>query len=216
MDNMKMAELLFPHIEKTPEEYEKMYPERNLPEGAKVTRLGPSPTGFIHLGNLYGAFVDERLAHQSGGVFYLRIEDTDDKRYVEGAVKTIIESLGFFGINFDEGATLNGDVGDYGDYTQSHREEIYKCFAKKLVAEGKAYPCFLTEDEIAGFGETLSYEEVDTDGNPTGEMTAVCGVKLDSDQLDSIFGDDGAGIFVVANADLEQSKQLFLDLIAAG
>ena len=149
MDNMKMAELLFPHIEKTPEEYEKKYPERNLPEGAKVTRLGPSPTGFIHLGNLYGAFVDERLAHQSGGVFYLRIEDTDDKRYVEGAVKTIIDSLGFFGINFDEGATLNGDIGDYGDYTQSHREEIYKCFAKKLVAEGKAYPCFLTEDEIA-------------------------------------------------------------------
>lgn len=160
MDNMKMAELLFPHIEKTPEEYEKMYPERNLPEGAKVTRLGPSPTGFIHLGNLYGAFVDERLAHQSGGVFYLRIEDTDDKRYVEGAVKTIIDSLGFFGINFDEGATLNGDIGDYGDYTQSHREEIYKCFAKKLVAEGKAYPCFLTEDEIAAIRAGQEAEKV--------------------------------------------------------
>lgn len=149
MDNMKMAELLFPDVERTPEEYENMYPERNLPEGAKVTRLGPSPTGFIHLGNLYGAFVDERLAHQSGGVFYLRIEDTDDKRYVEGAVKTIIDSLGFFGINFDEGATLDGDIGEYGDYTQSRREAIYKCFAKKLVSEGKAYPCFLTEEEIA-------------------------------------------------------------------
>lgn len=149
MENMKMAELLFPDVERTPEEYENMYPERNLPEGAKVTRLGPSPTGFIHLGNLYGAFVDERLAHQSGGVFYLRIEDTDDKRYVEGAVKTIIDSLGFFGINFDEGATLDGDIGEYGDYTQSRREAIYKCFAKKLVSEGKAYPCFLTEEEIA-------------------------------------------------------------------
>lgn len=149
MDNNKLAELLFPQIKKTPAEYEAMYPERKLPEGAKVTRLGPSPTGFIHLGNLYGAFVDERLAHQSDGIFYLRIEDTDDKRYVEGAVEIIINSLKFFGINFDEGATMEGDLGRYGDYTQSNRGEIYQCFAKKLVAEGKAYPCFLTEEEIA-------------------------------------------------------------------
>ncbi|MGN0658786.1 MAG: glutamate--tRNA ligase [Emergencia sp.] len=149
MDYSRLAELLFPGIEKTPEDYEAMYPQRSLPEGAMVTRLGPSPTGFIHLGNLYGAFVDERLAHQSGGVFYLRIEDTDDKRYVEGAVDIIINSLRFFGIDFDEGAGLDGDTGDYGDYTQSHRGEIYQCFAKRLVAEGKAYPCFLTEEEIA-------------------------------------------------------------------
>ena len=149
MDYNKLAELLFPHITRTPEEYEALYPPRQLPEGAKVTRLGPSPTGFIHLGNLYGAFVDERLAHQSGGKFYLRIEDTDDKRYVEGAVEIIINSLRFFGINFDEGATMEGDIGEYGDYTQSHRGEIYQCFAKKLVSEGKAYPCFLTEEEIA-------------------------------------------------------------------
>jgi glutamyl-tRNA synthetase len=126
-----------------------MYPPRDLPEGAMVTRLGPSPTGFIHLGNLYGAFVDERLAHQSGGVFYLRIEDTDDKRYVENAVETIITSLGFFDIRFDEGATLTGDIGDYGDYTQSHRGDIYQTFAKKLLAEGLAYPCFLSEEEIS-------------------------------------------------------------------
>ena len=149
MDYNKLAELLFPHITRTPEEYEALYPPRQLPEGAKVTRLGPSPTGFIHLGNLYGAFVDERLAHQSGGKFYLRIEDTDDTRYVEGAVEIIINSLRFFGINFDEGATMEGDIGDYGDYTQSHRGDIYQCFAKKLVSEGKAYPCFLTEEEIA-------------------------------------------------------------------
>jgi glutamyl-tRNA synthetase len=148
MDNEKLAQLLFPGIEKSPEDYEKIYPARELADGAKVTRLGPSPTGFIHLGNLYGAFVDERLAHQSGGVFYLRIEDTDDKRYVEGAVETIINSLKFFGIDFDEGATMEGDRGDYGDYTQSHRGPIYQCYAKKLVAEGKAYPCFLSEDEI--------------------------------------------------------------------
>lgn len=156
MDYNRLAELLFPQIQKTPQEYEEMYPPRILPEGAKVTRLGPSPTGFIHLGNLYGAFADERLAHQSGGVFYLRIEDTDDKRYVDGAVETIIDSLRFFGIQFDEGATRSGDVGDYGDYTQSHRGPIYQCFAKKLVSEGKAYPCFLTEQEI---GEIRTQQE---------------------------------------------------------
>ena len=153
MDYSRLAELLFPEELKTPEYYEELYPERKLPEGAKVTRLGPSPTGFIHLGNLFGAFADERLAHQSGGVFFLRIEDTDDKREVEGAVETIISSLGFFGINFDEGATMSGDVGDYGDYTQSNRGPIYRCFAKKLVEEGKAYPCFLTEEEIASIRE---------------------------------------------------------------
>lgn len=149
MDYNRLSELLFPHIEKTPEDYEKMFPERDLAEGAMVTRLGPSPTGFIHLGNLYGAFVDERLAHQSGGTFYLRIEDTDDKRYVEGAVETIITSLKFFDINFDEGALLDGEKGDYGPYYQSCRGEIYQCFVKDLVRQGLAYPCFLTEDELA-------------------------------------------------------------------
>ena len=148
MDWKKLADLLFPHIETTPEDWESKYPPRDLPQGAKVTRLGPSPTGFIHLGNLYGAFVDERLAHQSSGVFYLRIEDTDDKRMVEGAVEIIINSLKFFGVNFDEGATLDGSIGQYGSYVQSERKEIYQTFAKKLVEEGKAYPCFLTEEEI--------------------------------------------------------------------
>ena len=153
MDYKELSELIYPSLPHTPEDYEKIYPPRDLPEGAMVTRLGPSPTGFIHLGNLYGAFVDERLAHQSGGVFYLRIEDTDDKRYVENAIETIITSLGFFGIRFDEGATLEGDIGDYGDYTQSRRGEIYQTFAKKLLAEGLAYPCFLSEEEISAVRE---------------------------------------------------------------
>lgn len=155
MDYNKLANLLFPHIQKTPEDYEAMYPKRDLPAGAKVTRLGPSPTGFIHLGNLYGAFADERLAHQSGGVFYLRIEDTDDKREVEGAVPALIQSLRYFGVNFDEGAVMEdpgekgpGGRGNYGPYYQSRRGEIYQCFAKKLVAMGLAYPCFMTEEEI--------------------------------------------------------------------
>lgn len=149
MDYNKLAELLFPHIDKTPDDYEKLFPKRSLAEGAMVTRLGPSPTGFIHLGNLYGAFVDERLAHRSGGIFYLRIEDTDDKRYVEGAVETIISSLKFFGIDFDEGALLDGESGSYGPYFQSRRGEIYQCFAKELVKRGLAYPCFLTEEELS-------------------------------------------------------------------
>ena len=156
MDYNKLADLLFGHIDKSPADYEALFPERKLPEGAKVTRLGPSPTGFIHLGNLYGAFADERLAHQSNGVFYLRIEDTDDKRYVEGAVETIIKSLDFFGITFDEGASMEGDKGSYGPYFQSMRGEIYQCFVKELTKKGQAYPCFLTEEEI---GEIRAYQE---------------------------------------------------------
>ncbi|MEG0830221.1 MAG: glutamate--tRNA ligase [Anaerovoracaceae bacterium] len=156
MDNNKLSNILFPQIEKTPADYEEIFPKRNLPPKAKVTRLGPSPTGFIHLGNLYGAFVDERLAHQSDGIFYLRIEDTDDKRYVEGAVETIISSLEFFGITFDEGATMDGHIGDYGPYYQSQRGEIYQSYIKDLLQKGLAYPCFLTEDEI---GEIRAAQE---------------------------------------------------------
>ena len=104
MDYKKLADLLFPNITKSISYYEEtVFPNRNLSEGAKVTRLAPSPTGFIHLGNLYGAFVDERLAHQSNGVFMLRIEDTDEKRKVEGSVELIISSLEYFGLKFDEG-----------------------------------------------------------------------------------------------------------------
>ncbi|WP_027399204.1 glutamate--tRNA ligase [Anaerovorax odorimutans] len=153
MDYNKLADMLFPNINKQPEEYEERYPERNLPDGAKVTRLGPSPTGFIHLGNLYGAFVDERLAHLSDGIFYLRIEDTDDKREVEGAVEAVISSLDYFGLKFDEGATISGEKGSYGPYHQSKRGEIYQCFVKLMIQKGQAYPCFLTEDEITKIRE---------------------------------------------------------------
>ncbi len=149
MENKKMAELLFPQIDKTPDYYENLYPERNLKEGAKVTRLGPSPTGFIHLGNLFGAITDERLAHLSDGVFYLRIEDTDNKREVEGAVDVVINTLRYFGVEFDEGALSDGEKGDYGPYRQRQRAEIYQTFAKSLVERGLAYPCFCSEDELA-------------------------------------------------------------------
>ncbi|MBQ8003257.1 MAG: glutamate--tRNA ligase, partial [Clostridia bacterium] len=147
MDYNKLAELLFPDIDCDIDFYEAKYPRRNLPEGARVTRLGPSPTGFIHLGNLYGALVDERLAHQSGGVFFLRIEDTDNKREVEGAVDIIINSLKYFNVHFDEGATTDGEKGAYGPYRQRQRREIYRSFAKNLTKKGLCYPCFCSEEE---------------------------------------------------------------------
>lgn len=158
MNNKELSELIFSDIRKSPSDYEKIYPKRKMADNAMVTRLGPSPTGFIHLGNLYGAFVDERLAHQSDGVFYLRIEDTDDKRYVDNAVDTIISSLDFFGIHFDEGVTAYGENGEYGPYIQSERGEIYRSFAKKLIADGNAYPCFLSENEISDI-RTLQEEK---------------------------------------------------------
>jgi len=148
LDYKYLANLLFKDITTTPEYYEKLYPERNLKQGAKVTRIAPSPTGFMHLGNLFGAITDERLAHQSGGIFYLRIEDTDDKRAVKGGVETIINIFNKFGLKFDEGATIDGDNGEYGPYRQRQRENIYKTYAKNLVEKGLAYPCFCSEEEL--------------------------------------------------------------------
>lgn len=154
MDYQKLAELLFPHIHTTPDDMERRYPKRELPEGAKVTRIAPSPTGFMHLGNLYGAIVDERLAHQSEGVFYLRIEDTDQKRLVENGVETILSVFKKFGLQFDEGASLEGDQGIYGPYHQSQRSEIYQTYVKDMVAKGMAYPCFCSEDDLTQMRKT--------------------------------------------------------------
>lgn len=154
MNHEELAELLFPHIHLTPADMEKRYPKRELPEGAKVTRIAPSPTGFMHLGNLYGAVTDERLAHQSGGVFYLRIEDTDQKRLVENGVETILSVFSRFGLHFDEGASLEGDKGNYGPYHQSRRGEIYQTYVKDMVAKGIAYPCFCTEEELGVMRKT--------------------------------------------------------------
>ncbi len=153
LDYEILAELLFPHIKKTTADIEAMFPQRVLPEGAKVTRFAPSPTGFVHFGGLFPTTVAERLAHQSGGVLYLRIEDTDAKREVPGAAEGLIKTLATYGIEFDEGAVLGDDgkicdKGIYGPYKQSRRGEIYQTFAKQLVREGKAYPCFTTEEEL--------------------------------------------------------------------
>ena len=153
MDYHALAALLFPDVTTTCEELEEKYPPRNVPEGAVITRMAPSPTGFVHLGNLVQGLTSERMAHQSGGVLFLRVEDTDAKREIPGAVEVLIESLKHYGIHFDEGATIDGDSGIYGPYRQRQRAGIYHVYAKKLVEEGKAYPCFCTEEELAAMRE---------------------------------------------------------------
>ena len=153
MDYQALAELLFPDVTETPEQLEARFPQRDLPEGAVVSRMAPSPTGFVHLGNLVQGTISERMTHQSGGVLYLRVEDTDAKREIPGAVEVLINTLKFYNINFDEGATVDGDDGAYGPYRQRQRAAIYHVYAKKLVSEGKAYPCFCTEDELSALRE---------------------------------------------------------------
>lgn len=146
MDRKEYADFLI----KTEHDYEyylNKYPKRNLPDGAMVTRAAPSPTGMVHLGTLYVSFIDRVMASQSGGVCYLRIEDTDTKRTVDDGINMIINSLAKFDISFDEGMTKDGESGIYGPYVQSEREDIYKAFAKKLIIEDKAYPCFCTKEE---------------------------------------------------------------------
>lgn len=148
-DTQKIAELLFPHIQKTPADLEAQYPPRRLPEGARVTRFSPSPTGYLHIGGLFGALADYMTARQSKGVVYLRIEDTDKKREIGDGVAAILDGLEAFGITFDEGVTKDGEKGTYGPYTQSARVEIYQTVAKDLVRCGLAYPCFCTAEELA-------------------------------------------------------------------
>ena len=149
-ERIELADILFPNIDKEPSYYEEKYPERKLKEGAKVTRFAPSPTGFMHIGGLESAFLDYIFAKQSGGVFFLRIEDTDRKRFVEGATDLIKSSLESFDIMPEEGA-FNG--GAYAPYVQSEREEIYKTYIKDMIKKGKAYPCFMTEEELSEIRE---------------------------------------------------------------
>jgi glutamyl-tRNA synthetase len=159
MDYKKLADLLLPNVKHTAEYYENLYPKRELKEGAMVTRYAPSPTGFQHLGGIFAALIAERMAHQSGGVFYLRIEDTDRKREVEGGDQEIIKALNTYDIYFDEGLTEEGtERGSYGPYKQSQREDIYKAYVKQMIENGHAYPCFCKGDEMEfsrGEQETL-------------------------------------------------------------
>lgn len=148
--NKELAQLLFPHITKTREYYDNLYQKRNLPNGSEVTRFAPSPTGFMHLGNFFGVLLDRSVATHTNGIFFLRIEDTDQKREIKGATDVILEVLDKFDIKVDEGAIgENGsDVGEYGPYTQSKRKEIYQTYAKYLVEKGRAYPCFCSDEKL--------------------------------------------------------------------
>ena len=141
-----LADLIFPNIDKTIEDYEKIYPERNLPEGAMVTRFAPSPTGFVHMGSLLASFISSKAAKDTKGVFYLRIEDTDQKREVPNGIEGIVKDLQNFEIKIDEGALSRTEaIGNYGPYIQSERKEIYQAFIKHLLEIGMAYPCFCSE-----------------------------------------------------------------------
>ena len=149
MTNKEYADFLLPNVKHTWEEYEAMYPERNLPEGAIVTRYAPSPTGLPHMGNLFQNFMSMVFANQTNGVFFLRIEDTDTSRTVENGIEKILDAIRPFGINFTEGAISETEYkGEYGPYIQTQREDIYKAYAKKLIEEEKAYASFLSKEEL--------------------------------------------------------------------
>ena len=148
-DNLKLAQLLFPNITETPDDMEAKFPPRNLKEGVRVTRLAPSPTGFLHFGNLFAGTVAYRTAKTTDGIFFVRVEDTDQKRKIEGAVKVMLDGLEAFGVTADEGV-IGEDMekGDYGPYYQSKRKDIYHVFAKTLVEKDLAYPCFCSAEEL--------------------------------------------------------------------
>ena len=147
--NELMAELLLPNITKTTDYYENLYPARNLPEGARVTRIAPSPTGYLHLGTLFAALVNRITATSTNGIFYTRIEDTDKKREIEGGIEDIIDGLNRFGITIDEGFVSGTEQkGEYGPYQQSQRAEIYQTYVKELIRQGLAYPCFCTAEKL--------------------------------------------------------------------
>lgn len=158
---LELADLIFPNVNESIEDYLAKYPKRDLKEGAKVTRYAPSPTGFQHIGGIFTALINERLANQSEGVFYLRIEDTDQKREVEGAISLIIDSINKYGMNFSEGVTgEDSEKGNYGPYKQSERKKIYNVFAKDLIKKGLAYPCFATPEELDALREKQIAEKI--------------------------------------------------------
>lgn len=148
MTNKELADLIFPNITKTIEDYEREFPSRNLSEGAMVTRFAPSPTGFVHIGNLLQALTDFLLAKNSNGVFYLRNEDTDTKKEIDDAVEKIMEVLDYTNLRPDEYEFKGEVVGNYGPYVQSERKEIYQAFIKHAIEIGRAYPCFCSADDL--------------------------------------------------------------------
>ena len=160
--NKQLADLIFPNIKETVDDLEKRYPPRDLPEGAEVTRFAPSPTGFLHTGSLFTSMICRKVATQSNGVFYIRLEDTDTKREIAGSGEQLLDQLHIFDINPDEGYLGNGEKGQYGPYIQSKRASIYCVVIKHLLEQGKAYPCFCTSEDL----EALRSEQEKQKLNP--------------------------------------------------
>lgn len=222
MNYNELAELLFPNVTLTPEDLEERYPPRNLPEGAKVVRFAPSPTGYVHFGGIYQAVVDYMLASQSGGVFSLRIEDTDSQREVDGAVEALVRTLAQYGIEYDEGVILNedgsiGERGAYGPYKQSQRTELYAVYAKKLVSEGKAYPGFATEEELEAIQETDKKAEIkNTDWSVAAEQKRAAMLAGREFTMDEVKAHLAVGnpfvIRILADGDQEK-KVKFTDMV---
>ena len=212
-DYERIAELLFGHIDKTVDFFEEKYPPRALKEGARVTRFAPSPTGYLHMGGLFGALTDILTAKSTGGISMLRIEDTDKKREVGDGVSAILDGFAAFGLDFDEGVCSDGgEKGEYGPYTQSKRVEIYQTVAKQLVKEGKAYPCFLTAEEL---------NEIRTQQEKEGALFAGCYGKwakhrdLSFDEIKSRI-DSGEKYVVRFRSDGDENKRIFFDDIIRG
>ena len=160
--NKQLADLIFPNITETIDDLEKRYPPRNLPEGAEVTRFAPSPTGFLHTGSLFTSMICRKVATQSNGVFYIRLEDTDTKREIAGSGEQLLKQLNIFDVNPDEGYLGNSEKGNYGPYVQSQRAAIYCVVIKHLLEEGKAYPCFCSSEDL----EALRAEQEKQKLNP--------------------------------------------------
>lgn len=212
-DYERIADLLFGDIDKTVEYFEEKYPPRALKEGARVTRFAPSPTGYLHMGGLFGALTDILTAKSTGGISMLRIEDTDKKREVGDGVSAILDGFAAFGLDFDEGVCSDGgEKGEYGPYTQSKRVEIYQTVAKQLVKEGKAYPCFLTAEEL---------NEIRTQQEKEGALFAGCYGKwakhrdLSFDEIKSRI-DSGEKYVVRFRSDGDENKRIFFDDIIRG
>ena len=148
ISNKELANIIFPDVKETIEDLEKRYPQRNLKDGAEVTRFAPSPTGFLHTGSLFTSFICRKVASQSGGVFYVRLEDTDTKREIQGSGEQLLSQLKIFNVTPDEGYLGDHDEGSYGPYVQSKRADIYRVAIKWLIEQGRAYPCFCSPEDL--------------------------------------------------------------------
>ena len=209
MTSKDLADLIFPNIDKTIEDYEKMYPERDLEEGAKVTRFAPSPTGFMHIGNFLSAVIDYVLAKNSKGVFYLRNEDTDKTREVENAVSSIMKILSTYDLYPDEYEFQEETKGNYGPYIQSERKEIYHAFIKHLIEIGRAYPCFCTRETLE---EQRKNQEMDKERTGYYGDYAFCRSLTIEEQIEKIKAGVPYVIRFKSSGDFEK-KFIFDDLV---